>query len=277
MIRTMLFATDGFPANAAAQLSALKLAARFEAKISAFGVIDLPWITGPEAVPLGGAAYKASSEIEQLKSAHKRVKTALEYFEAAAAAEGVAVTTSEIEGDPRDVLTAEASRHDLIVIGRCTSFHMGSGEGVSDLLKALVRDSPRAVLAAADTATVAERALFAFDGSAAASRAMHMAALLGLAQSGQAQVLSIDRDRRVAETLAARAADLLRSHGRNVAAFGIQSEADPADMILSHAMTFGADMVVMGAYGHGGLRDVIFGSCTRRLLNECKATLFLQH
>jgi nucleotide-binding universal stress UspA family protein len=46
-------------------------------------------------------------------------------------------------------------------------------------------------------------------------------------------------------------------------------------MILSHARTFGADMVVMGAYGLGGLREAIFGSATSCLLAEDEAALFL--
>lgn len=277
MIRTILFATDGLSSNAAAQVSAIKLAARFRAKITAFGIIDAPWITRPEPVPLGGASYKVSGELEQLRGAHKRVHEALEHLQAAAAADGVAVTTAEVERDPLELLTAEASRHDLIVIGRDTSFRPGSGEGVSGLVKALLRDAPRPILAVSDTAAIADRPFIAFDGSVPASRAMHLMALLGLAQSRKVQVLSINSEIRAAEALAERAAALLRSHGGNVTAFGIASEADPEEMILSHARTFGADMVVMGAYGHGGLRDVLFGSCTRRLLTECTAALFLQH
>lgn len=277
MIRTILFATDGSPATAAARTSALDLAVRFQAKINAFGIVDAPWITGAEAVPLGGAAYKAASETAQLKNAHERVHAALASFAAAAAAQGVPVTTAEVEGDPLDLLTAEASRHDLIVIGRGTSFHAGSGAGVSGLLKSLVGDAPRAVLAISDTATTAERALVAFDGSAPAARAMHMAVLLGLVPKSETRVLSINPDIQIAEILADRAAALLRSHGVNAATFGLRSDADPAQMILSHAKSFAADIVVMGAYGHGGLRDAIFGSCTRRLLAECKAALFLQH
>ncbi len=277
MIRSILFATDGFPANAAAQLSALNLAAHFRAEICALGIVDLPWITGPEPVPLGGAAFKAASEIEQRKSAHKRVQTALEDFKAAAAAEKIAARTTEVEGDPRELLMTEASRHDLIVIGRGTSFHADSGEGVSGLLKSLMRDTPRAVLAVGERATIGDRALVAFDGSPAASRALHMAALLGLARGGEMQVLSINPAIEIAEARADQAAALLRCHGRKVAAFGIASDADPSEMILSRVKDFAADMVVMGAYGHRGLREVIFGSCTRHLLNECRPALFLQH
>jgi len=277
MIRSILFATDGLPANAAARQSAIELAARFEAKLTALGIVDAPWITGGEAVPLGGAAYKVAGEVEQLRSGHEHVQAALQACQAAATASGITAATAELEGDPLELISAEANAHDLVVIGRATRFHLGTGEGVSPLLKTLARDIPRPILATADAPTKGARVLVAFDGSAAASRAMHMAALLGLTRDGEVEVLSIDDDARIAEQRAERAAALLRSHDGKVAAFGIQSGAEPAEMILSHVQTFGADLVVMGAYGHAGLRDMIFGSCTRRLLADCTAALFLQH
>jgi nucleotide-binding universal stress UspA family protein len=111
--------------------------------------------------------------------------------------------------------------------------------------------------------------MIAYDGSTAASRAVHMAALLGLTEGSQIQLLSIDSDSKTAQGRADGAAALLRNHGAEVSVFGVQSDADPAELILGHVRAFGADMVVMGAYEHGGLRDAIFGSCTRRLLAEC--------
>jgi nucleotide-binding universal stress UspA family protein len=273
MMRRILFATDGSPSDAAARQSAVNLARRFEAKIAALGIVDAPWITHGEAVPLGAMAYKHASEEEQLQSGHKRVHAALEELRVAKIAE----TTAEIEGDPARLIAEEASAHDIVVIGRATRFHLGSGEGVSPLLKELVRVTPRPVLAVGDKPATGARVLVAFDGSAAAARAMHLAALLGLTAKSEVQVLSIDDDAPTAQERAARAASLLRTHGATLASSGISSAADPADVILDQLRRFEADTIVMGAYGHHGLREAIFGSCTRRLLADCAASLFLQH
>lgn len=273
MMRRILFATDGSSSDAAARQSAVNFAQRFAAKIAALGIVDAPWITQGEAVPLGAMAYKHASEAEQLQSGHKRLRATLDELRAAQIAE----TTAEVEGDPAQVIAEEASAHDLIVIGRATRFHLGSGEGVSPLLKTLARDLPRPILAVGDKPATGARVLVAFDGSAAAARAMHLAALLGLATQGEVRVLSIDNDARIAQERAARAASLLRSHGATPASFGVPSAADPADVILDQLRGFEADTIVMGAYGHNGLREAIFGSCTRRLFADCAAALFLQH
>jgi nucleotide-binding universal stress UspA family protein len=39
-------------------------------------------------------------------------------------------------------------------------------------------------------------------------------------------------------------------------------------LLLSQAATFGADLLVMGAYGHSQLREWMFGSVTRTVLRE---------
>ncbi|SPK70585.1 hypothetical protein CT19425_U600079 [Cupriavidus taiwanensis] len=40
------------------------------------------------------------------------------------------------------------------------------------------------------------------------------------------------------------------------------------ELILSRASDFGADLVVMGAYGHGRMRERVLGGVTRTLLES---------
>jgi nucleotide-binding universal stress UspA family protein len=36
-------------------------------------------------------------------------------------------------------------------------------------------------------------------------------------------------------------------------------------------------MLVMGAFGHRGFREILFGSCTRHLFNTAPLPLFIYH
>jgi nucleotide-binding universal stress UspA family protein len=48
------------------------------------------------------------------------------------------------------------------------------------------------------------------------------------------------------------------------------------DEVISRMVTeTGADLLVMGAYGHGVLRNMIFGSVTSTLLRECKVPVLI--
>ena len=91
-------------------------------------------------------------------------------------------------------------------------------------------------------------------------------------------MLSIGETESEATTHAEAGAKLLRAHGADVEdVIGMASSADPADLILGEIRALRAGMAVMGAYGHTGLREVLFGSTTRTLLRACPTALFVHH
>jgi nucleotide-binding universal stress UspA family protein len=61
----------------------------------------------------------------------------------------------------------------------------------------------------------------------------------------------------------------LARHGVHVEVRRLSSGSDDVGhLLLSHAADFGADLVVMGAYGHSHLNEWIFGGVTRTALRE---------
>lgn len=49
------------------------------------------------------------------------------------------------------------------------------------------------------------------------------------------------------------------------------------EVLRRHASEIGADMIVMGAYGHSRMRERIFGGVTRSMLEQTHRPLFLAH
>ncbi len=49
------------------------------------------------------------------------------------------------------------------------------------------------------------------------------------------------------------------------------------ELILSRASDFGADMIVMGAYGHGRLRELVLGGVTRVVLESMTVPVLFSH
>ncbi|MBX5031232.1 universal stress protein [Rhizobium lentis] len=70
----------------------------------------------------------------------------------------------------------------------------------------------------------------------------------------------------------------LARQGVPVAAETIVSGGRPVqDILKQRAAEMGADMIVMGAYGHSRLRERIFGGVTRAMIETCNRPLFLSH
>ena len=252
------------------------------------GIVNSAWIQRPEAVPIGGMAYKTALDMQELKGASERIEAVLEDFRKEAEKMGVSsFDIRKVDGNPLEVIKVEAASHDLIVVGRHSMFDV-DGE-ICELplcVDRIIRGEPRPVLLVPDEALGSGQGssqapvLVAFDGSPASSRTVHMFALLGLAAGRAVHVVTLDQSSaRRAEETASRACALLRRHGAaetHAIGLGDREAGTPAETILGTAKALRPDMIVMGAYGHRGIQE-IFGSCTREVLNACPTALFLYH
>jgi nucleotide-binding universal stress UspA family protein len=57
----------------------------------------------------------------------------------------------------------------------------------------------------------------------------------------------------------------------------IANDVPDSALLLNHASDMGADLLVMGAYGHSRLREFILGGMTRSLLREMTVPVLLSH
>lgn len=70
----------------------------------------------------------------------------------------------------------------------------------------------------------------------------------------------------------------LARHGVKVtASFTVSDDADPGDVILSRIADLGIDLLVMGAYGHSRLRELVIGGVTRKILGSMTAPVLMSH
>lgn len=70
----------------------------------------------------------------------------------------------------------------------------------------------------------------------------------------------------------------LARHGVNVE-IDVLSKTLPriSDVLIRHATDVGADLILMGAYGHSRLREAIFGGATRSMLENARLPVLMAH
>lgn len=70
----------------------------------------------------------------------------------------------------------------------------------------------------------------------------------------------------------------LARHGVKVTVHkSIADDIAVADDILSRSADFGADLLVMGAYGHSRLREMVFGGVTRHIIRHMTVPTLMSH
>lgn len=287
MLRSILVAFDGSSSSVRASQVAIQLASQYGAHVEGLGIVNSGWIQRPEPVPIGGMAMKVALDLSRLGTAKKRMDRVVENFRAQVANAGLpSHEVRSAEGNPLQLVANEATAHDLVALGRNSMFDVeGELQDLPLCVERLVREGPRPILLVPSEANGSGAAitdhpiLVAFDGSPAASRALHVFALLGLAQGRMVHVVSVGDASDSATKTARRACTLLERHGtaepRSIA-LGDNEAGTPSETILGLTKGIGAGMIVMGAYGRRGIRE-IFGSTTQEILNACPTVLFLHH
>ncbi len=160
---------------------------------------------------------------------------------------------------------------DLVVIARPES--AGQTAGPPGLAESLVLSSGRPIIVFPPRGKVSQvrRILVAWNATRESIRAVADALPL-LVKAKAVEVLVADHERNRAGHGQEPGADI----ARHLARHGVQVEVqllssggkDVGPLLLSQAAAFGADLLVMGAYGHSQVREWMFGGVTRTVLYE---------
>src|SRR5437899_3701870 len=175
-------------------------------------------------------------------------------------------------------VAAHARYADLTVIARPDP--AGQTGGPPGLVESLVLTSgrPIIVLPPRGTASRVRRILVGWNAAREAVRAVADALPL-LVRAEVVEVLVVDPERRPAGHGQEPGADIARHlarHGAQVEVRRLSSGGEEVGhLLLAQAAAFGADLVVMGAYGHSHLTEWIFGGVTRTVLGEASLPVLM--
>lgn len=277
MLKSILIGVDGSSFGTAAIDLGVEWARRFDAALVGLGIVDEPEIRGPEAVPLGGMAYKQHRDESLLFEAHLNIGRALENFRSRSEAAGVSCKSLKATGFPAEQLMLEAQRYDLVLLGQRTSFPFETQGGSDDTLRNVVKHSPRPVVAVPEKPRQGSTVVIAYDGSLQAARTLQAFQGLGLNRFQSVHVVSVHPDPAEAARWRDRAVDYLRFHDIAAQSHTIATSEEPAHAILKCLDAMDGSLLVMGAYGQATLKEMFFGSVTQAILEKSPVPVFLFH
>jgi nucleotide-binding universal stress UspA family protein len=121
-----------------------------------------------------------------------------------------------------------------------------------------------------------ERVMICWDGGSQGARAL-AAAMPLLALSREAEIVTIGENREIDEGSDMRIAMHLARHGIRASLTSLPDDRDIGQALLSYAADSGADYIVMGAYGHWRLTELVIGGTTRTILESMTAAVLMAH
>lgn len=261
---------------------AASLAARNEAHLIGLFIIE-PISFSALATP-GGSDFAAAEAFRAIEEQHRAMRLKLgerlaARFRDAAARAGINGEWRMAEDDIATATTLHARYADLAVLGQTDPDQPPLGASVPE---AVLLSSGRPVLMVPfiGAKSIGQHVLVAWNATREAARAVNDALPL-LAQAEKVTVLSVNPARGIDGEGDLPAADIalhLARHGvKAEAAYTVAEEMSIGDIILSRAVDLGADLIVMGGYGHSRTREFVLGGATHTLLQHMTVPVLLSH
>ena len=276
MIRDILVSlTQGTDADAAAAY-AVSLAAAHSAHITGLSVtyeIDVP--------PFYMGAVPTDFIDIQMRENEASATKASELFQGLAREAGVAHevrTISASLGAAANAFAEMSRLFDLTVVAQPNPDRPGPEEVIAETT---LLESGRAVLLVPYVQKASYgsgRAVVAWDGSRAAVRALNEALPL-LHRANMVEVFCAFRAHGKAPESGAEVVRHLARHGltAKLHTLPLGSGTNVAEAILNEVADQGAELVVMGGYGHSPLRELVLGGVTREILASMTVPVLMAH
>jgi nucleotide-binding universal stress UspA family protein len=256
---------------------AAKLAADFGAHLVGICVMPRPELPG----------YVRSAEIAEMiaqrsRDAEARIKASRETLIQRLAAQGLSGECRIVEGEPEDLAAVHGRYADLLIISQVDPGVPRADEIMRDI-QSVIFASGRPLLLVpyiGKVKTLGSHVLVAWNASREATRAVTDA--LPLLKRAKKVTVMVVRPRGDAkahgDVPGADIAAYLARHGVKVEVSAEEGEGiEVGELILSRVADLNVDLVVMGAYSHSRLRELILGGATRTILESMTVPVLMSH
>ena len=258
-------------------------AAGDQSDVSLFNVIE---VTSDIDVPsnfsgsLGAEAKnKLLSELSELdqkraKLAQKKGRLVLELSRERLIQGGLRKVETHLRtGDFVTTVTEYQDNSDLIIMGKrgeaadFAKLHLGSN------LERLIRSTNKPVLVAARSFKPIKKILVAFDGGRSSYGAIDYIASNKPYSELKCLIVIVGEEGSRGYTQAIHAENLLKKGAVDYTFF--HERGEPEKVISDYVEKHGVDLLVMGAYGHSRIRNLIIGSTTTQMIRSCLVPVLL--
>jgi nucleotide-binding universal stress UspA family protein len=258
--------------SVATTANAVALAGHYQATLHAAAIaVTMPPITNPWSSLL----IDTDTMVREAESAsEKHAAYLLNSLRTGAASAGIALETETVvvvQPDAGDAVAGMARHYDLTLLQGSAAF-----EAVTE---AVLFGSGRPVLLLPDQAFSGqiEHVAIAWDGSRAAARSVGDAALF-LAGAKQVSILHVMDEKSLDVDVSRRIFDVLKARGITAEPYPIHTYERPiGDTLQAKAGALGADLLVMGGFGHSRVREFVLGGATSDVLSAVQLPVLMSH
>jgi len=253
---------------------AADMAARLNAHLT--GVFSRPELHLPSYFATSHTVWLSSVEADYKKQIDAAEHEARQLFDEASSQYQVDTTWRAATGDIYASLTKEAGYADLLVLGQADPKDVTNRQDLTDHIVMTTGRPCLVVPYIGAHENVGKHPLVAWNGTKESNRALHDALpLLERAETVTIMLAESDEGNDLPDT---RIAQHLARHDVQVMTKTLRAKKrDISNTFLSYLADNDHDLLVMGAYGHSKLREVVLGGMTREIMQQMTVPVLMSH
>ena len=278
MIKNILIPTDGSDFGKTAIAYGIFIARKLDAQLTGLHVVDIRLMQGPVFTDISGSIglppyQELLPAIESGLDA--KAEEILKGFRDQCEAAGIHPETKKVVGviDETIIEEGRACCDWVLLAQRGEHFHLDGGAILGSTAQSVVRLSGKPVLVTPGHFREIATMALAYDGSTPADHALKLAAELSQQAAWPLSVVIITDDQTLAAQRSQKANGVLAPYP--IASSVIIRAGKEDKELLRFIREGSADLLVMGAYGHNRLRELLLGSTTSSIIRKSTIPVLL--
>jgi nucleotide-binding universal stress UspA family protein len=277
MFKTILVPIDSSDTSLVAVDYAIDLSRFFNSEVEGISIIDIKKLAGPFmrdlGTSIGGMVPYGDFQQNLRKFMEDTARAALDELEGKCNSAGIPCTRTMKEGVVSKEIFESAKRCDMIAMGMSGEHAFWRDALLGSNLESVVRQTHKPVLVTPEKYRKITKILVAYDASSFSTKALTAGADIAEQMKLPLTVVTVSDDKKAGEDILSKADENLKDS--KITYDKVLKDGETVSAILESCNEGSYDLLVMGAYGHSKIRELILGNTTVQIMRKVNCAVLL--
>ncbi|MCP4269711.1 MAG: universal stress protein [Candidatus Brocadiaceae bacterium] len=277
MFKTILVPIDSSESSLVAVDYAIDISKSYKSEIAGISIVDIKKLAGPFmrdlGTSIGGMVPYADFQQKVQQFLEDTASAALDELEGKCNSANISCTRTIKEGVVSKEIVESAKRCDMVVMGMAGEHSFWRDAFLGSNLESVVRQTHKPVMVTPENFKKITKILIAYDGSTFATRALIAGADIAQHLHLPLTVITVSDDKDSGEEVLFQASENLKD--RDIEYDKVLESGETVSVILDFCKEGSYDLLVMGAYGHSKIRELIIGNTTVQIMRKVNCAVLM--
>ncbi len=277
MFKTILVPIDSSDSSLVAVDYAIDISKSYKSEIAGISIVDIKKLAGPFmrdlGTSIGGMVPYADFQQKVQQFLEDTASAALDELEGKCNSASIPCTRTIKEGVVSKEIVESAKRCDMVVMGMAGEHAFWRDAFLGSNLESVVRQTHKPVMVTPENFKKVTKILIAYDGSTFATRALIAGADIAQHMHLPLTVITVSDDKDSGEEILSQASENLKD--RDIKYDKVLEGGETVSVILEFCEKGSYDLLVMGAYGHSKIRELIIGNTTVQIMRKVNCAVLM--